>query len=374
MYNKAAIECLRQNLKSCYKSFYENRFFNYVEPLPLNIKFDPTLIFTNCSICHFKKLYLEDKTIKSYCTIQPALRTNTYKSIHDTMPIKYTASLEMLGAFSIANTKSLVKILEEHIKYQSQFLISVLPNDCSITIEISHDLSSLMTEKLKQFLKNNKISCTILTNNLNWDYGMDGIIGLGSNWIIKRNKSEFDFGNVIILFKDGMPIGVESGGSVELLIQSIFDFPHKIYANFYCNEWIANRIKTKKEHMIEYFDIIDVLAHILWITYSGYESLKLSVVLEKYIRALKCIMLLKNITFYDLKLDVKHMEKCYNNWNSQSQQLYNEITKVLLNTWNISHIMKNHNIKTFQNIKKYCKGFSKLEKVAILNLNSNVTE
>lgn len=366
MYNKEQIETLRREARQLYKQFYSSKGFTCNKPLPLRIHYDPSLSFVNCTICHFKKSYFGGEELISYCVTQPALRTNTYKIIHTKDELKYTASLEMLGAFSVTNKESVCNEFKHHMIYQAEFLNRYMNAESCFLVIVSPSIMAYLTEDFIKHLKANNTEVLFAKDELHWDYRIDGITGIGTNWMILRYGVQYEFGNVIILYKDGVPIGVESGGSIELLLQSKCHLPHKIYANTYCNEWVISKINEKENLAIKYFDTLDVIAHILW-SMRNYEnvSLKLLVVLEQYIRALKCIMYIEKMKCFDLKEDIKHLEPHYEGWRNCPEELYQTICRELDNQWDMSLIVRNHNKRNCRKNVETWRGLSELEKAAL---------
>lgn len=366
MYDKEKIEMLRNEARHLYLRFYISKGFTYNESLPLRIHFDPTLSFVNCSICHFKKAYLNDEELMSYCVTQPALRTNTYKIIHSKEELKYTASLEMLGTFLITCNESVISDFKKQMLYQAEFLNSYMNENFCFLVKISPRLVPYLTENLIKHLNAYNVEILLDQEDLCWNYGIDGIIGIGTDWLILKDGVQYEFGNVIILYKNGIPIGIESGGSIEVLLQSKCRLPHKIYTNTYCNEWMVSKIEAKSNLIIKYFDALNVISYILWTLNNCDDvSLKLLVVLEQYIRALKSIMCIEKINYYDLEEDIMNLGTNYDEWSSCPEKLYQAIRNELDNQWDMSLLVTNYNKRINKKKIKTWRGISELERNAL---------
>lgn len=366
-YNKEKVDLMRNTIRKVFLDYYMTKGYAIHKPLPLRIDYDPSLSFVNCSICIFKKAYLENKKITTYCVSQPALRTNTFKSSQNNEKLVYTAALEMLGAFTeISNETSLMEI-NKHFIMQAEFLNCVIGSQGQIEIEISPLLYPMICMKTVEYLLSLKMKILISERELKWHYGMDNIWGIGSNWKIKCYNQRCEYGNVILLFKDNKPIGVESGGAIEALLRCLFNFPHKIFANTYCNEWIAEKIEGGIAYSIEYFDALNVLSQILW-HYKDEKCLRLMAITEKYIRILKSIMILSKISLEELEKDIKQIERTHEFWCNCPNELFYEINNLLHTKWNINMIAYNYLLN--KNKMKW-RGISKLERKAIIALSEN---
>lgn len=356
---------LRDLIRYKYISFYKNKGIENIPALPLKIDYDPTLSFVNCTICHMKKMYIEDKKLKAYCVSQPALRTNTYHEIHNDMYLTYTASLEMLGVFQpITELKYAADVLKNQILWQIDFLHQCLGDKFGIRIEISNKFCEYVEKKFFKELENYNVSFYIEKENYEWEYGMDNIIGIGSNWFIKYESYEYEFGNVILLLKDNVPMGVESGGGIEVIMQSIMGSTHKIYSNMYATKEVERQILENGMLSIMYFDTIDVISNILWeMKDESQRTIQIDEVLEQYIRAFKSLVVLLDLSRSTIEKYINMYEVCHKEWCKYPGELFNRLEEELSNCWDVSFILKK-----VQDTQLAWKGLSRLEKVAIRKL------
>lgn len=350
---------LRDYIRQSYISYYIEKGIKNIPALPLRIYYDPTLSFVNCTICHMKKMYIEGKTLESYCVVQPCLRTNTYHEMHNEISLSYTASIEMLGIFQPIEEDNVGEVLKNQIIWQADFLSEILGKEFEIKVELSAQFKRYIDGDFLYKLEELKTKCCFVKTDYIWEYGMDDVIGIGSNWIIRHNDINNEFGNVIILIKDGQVLGVESGGSIEIIMQSIMKKKHKIYSNIYATLEVEKEIQKNGVMSIMYFDTMDVITRILWETKDDFHtSLHIDAVMEQYIRVLKSLGILLNIPVEEKFIDI--FESCHEGWRQYPGMLKRKLKKELSKYWDINLIIKSVKESDFG-----WRGLSSLEKMAI---------
>lgn len=357
------IDVLRRKFCRNYLSFYEDFCFEIVPPLPLRIYFDPSLSFTTCSICLFKKWYFEGIKPKKYCVIQPSFRTNTYKEIHSSEDLKYTASLTICGTFLPTSRFRFRDDFEQAILWQAKFLSDWLNRGQFIRLTTPRRLNALFSHKCRETLRCLGINMVQDDDGLLWSYGMENTQGLGTRWEIVSNHACYNWGNVIAVYHGQEPIGIESGGSVEVALQGILDLPHKIFANQYCGTEIATEIAHSGKIAVKYFDTLDVIATILWETRTETVlPLQLSAILEQYVRAFKSLLVLMRIDCCTYERHIALYERFHTGWKRFPGSLCNQIRERIFHQWNLFILTASLARK-----ERYrWRGFSPLERQAIL--------
>lgn len=368
LFSKKEIEEERSFIRGQFLNMYSQEGFSIHFPLDLRIDYDPSLCFANCSICHFKKGYFEGCVPLNYCVSQPALRTNTYREIQSNRPLTYTASLEMLGAFTLSQANSIVDDLNTHFILQAEFLRSVLKEN-EIKVVISPILNDFLTSATIQILFNMKIVVVLNSTPICWRYGIDNIEGIGSNWLIYSKTQCCEFGNVIVLYKGDNYIGVESGGAIEAIIRIMHDFTHKIFANTYCTDILFKKIISDKPYILEYYDALDVISNIACY-YNDENALQLKPILERYVRTVKSYIILNELSDKDLIEDVFQIARCHYYWKECPDQLFEIIHKYLREIWRVDVFIRNRIYKR----KEYWRGFNNLEIEALSKLIVNYKE
>lgn len=357
---KDDIEEQRSIIRNKFLELYSQRGFNIHTPLDLNISYDPSLLFVNCSICHFKKQYFAGEQLDNYCVSQPALRTNTYRDLQANQPLFYTAELEMLGAFSQCDNTSVKNVLDVHFRAQADYIRLILKEN-EITVDFSSELYDLLDRNTIQYLLDLNINIVIKEEPIKWRYGIDNIAGIGTNWYLHSKTQRYDFGNVVLLFNEEKKyIGVESGGAIESILRIIYDFPHKIYANSYCTEYIAKELSTNRPYVIEYYDALNVLSNIAFF-YTDISPLQLKPIFERYIRTVKSYIILYDISENTLKTDTYNIAMYHMCWKHNPDKLYLIIRKYIDTNWDVDLLIKNR--KNKKNIS--FRGMNHLEMLAI---------
>lgn len=233
---------------------FEKNSFLYHQSLPLKIDFDSTLNFTNSSICIYKYYYLTQQKCKDYVTVQEAIRTNTYNILlNDDLILSWNSHLTMLGGFINANSQSIEKKLKESIYNIYEYLSMIIEKKIILTIP-----PEIKIEFDDQFLRKKNLKIIYLKNSLEelkWKFGINGIDGIGIRWEIEGPQI-LNCGNNIIMYKNGIPIGIDFGLGLEVLVQSKLELPHKIFASIFYT--IFENIGFELDNKI--IKIIDALA------------------------------------------------------------------------------------------------------------------
>ena len=126
---------LRKMICSDYINFYSCKDYEIEQPLPLKTNYDPTLYFTNCTICSFKEKYIKGKSQNNYCLVQKCIRTNTYDNMHKCSYLKYTSSIYMLGGFKKTDNKNFITDYNQCIISQASFLRRWISEEKRIIVE-----------------------------------------------------------------------------------------------------------------------------------------------------------------------------------------------------------------------------------------------
>lgn len=360
-FDKLEIDKKREYIRAHFLDLYQQNGFKIQAPLPLRIDYDPSLSFVNCSICLFKKQYFEGKKLQKYCVSQPALRSNTFKATQNNDGLLYTASLEMLGAFSPVTTQSLLHELNNHFVCQAKFLHDIFQSS-KICVNIPKFIFDLLLPNTLTYLSALNVEITKIIDAY-WRYGVDEITGVGSTWFVNHKGQIGEFGNIIILSKDDTVIGIESGGSIEALIKLLFDLPHKIYANTYATDYIIKRISENIQYSVEYYDSLDVVLHILFY-YGNDLKIQLNPILERYVRIIKSYLIINEIPADAIKEDVMQIASTYSFCGSCPESLYFSIQDLMNTMWDVNVILKNRIKK--KNIK--WRGLNNMEIEAIRHL------
>lgn len=356
------IDILRRNFCSDYLSFYKNLGFEVLPPLPLRIHFDPSLTFTSCSICLFKKMYFEGIEPQKYCVIQPSFRTNTYKEIHSGESLQYTASLTISGTFSPTDRQSLQEDFERAVLWQAEFLSHHLRAGQMIRLTLPKQLVPLISWRGQETLLNFSVQIVQDDEGLVWTYGMGDIVGVGTRWEIVSGRTYYNWGNVIVIYRSQEPIGIESGGSLEVALQGILELPHKIFANQYCGAEMAAEMIQSTPMLIKYFDVLDVIATILWETRAeAILPLQLSAVLEQYVRAFKCLTVLMKIDRGSYQRYAVLYERSHPGWSQHPGLLCRKMQEKIFSQWSMSVLTAGVARKE----RHHWRNFSPLEREAI---------
>lgn len=198
---------------------------------------------------------------------------------------------------------------------------------------------------------------------IQWKYGIDDIKGVGTNWNIYSKTQHCEFGNVVLLFRGNCFVGIESGGAIEALLRIMNDFPHKIFANTYCTEYIANEMNTNRSYTVEYYDSLNVISNIAW-NFRKECPLQMKSILERYVRTVKSYLILHNISANDFAENVYQISKYHNYWKDNPSELYNIISCYLVKIWNVELLVQNRSNKRNPSFR----GFNALEIMALCKL------
>lgn len=264
--------------------------FKLVDSAGILNEVDPTIIFNNCSICIFKNNFVENREFEDYIVIQDCLRTNTYKQIHDLDMYKWTANITMLGGYKTVSN-NLTHDLRDLIKRQYEFLIPFISEDLKLILQVSKEYYN----DYKFIESNDNVKIEIIdTDDLKWKYGLSEMRGIGSEWIFENNETRFYFGNIIVIYNNETPYGIDFGGSLEVLVQNILGKEHKIYGCSYAKSSLLDIIDKSDDHC----QLIDCLATLLLIYDSTNSLEKISISFEqslyKYLYAAACLSIITN--------------------------------------------------------------------------------
>lgn len=285
------IKKLRKVISMDFLNFHSTITSNIKEPMPLKFDEDPTLFFTNCSICLFKRDYIKQEKISPYLTVQECLRTNNFKeiSLNSQKNYKWNTSIYMLGGFVPVKNNDFKNTLLKVINKQTEFYLKWIKDNAELKINL-HNFFSDISQIEDLLISNKQVSYEFYNksnNDLEWKYGLDNIRGFGIEWTISKDETNFVFGNVILMFQDEKIIGIDFGGSLEILIQHILDLPYKIFASYYVNPYIYRVMSNSIDH-IKVVDIVATLIDIIIETnYCTYQNIRIKYIFNQYTNLLK---------------------------------------------------------------------------------------
>lgn len=320
MNNYEELKLYRNKIVECYCFVYKD--YKFLPPVSLDSKNDVTLDFVNCTICGAKDNLYNSTIGEDYIMVQPCLRNNHIDILKNrNQSINYMGYFTMIGGFCyIDNGKEWVeKINEIVLKQFSFFRMLYEQNFIRLTIPIHYKEFLPLTSETMTVLKNN--NCEIMYSetdqeNLKWKYGISGIEGYGTRWEILNSKKEFvNCGNDIVLFKNGMAIGIDFGSGLETLVSVTNGKQHLLYSNIVCSDLVRNFCNGNC--LNEKF--IDSLTSLLCIEYyKEYHSFRINYTKKMYIKIISAICVINNINEQLLcllmedickNINVEHMTK-----------------------------------------------------------------
>lgn len=258
------IQKLRNNISKDFLDFYSDISAEIKTPMALKFEEDPTLFFTNCSICLFKRDYIKSEKITSYITVQECLRTNNYSNIRSNCATDYrwNTSLYMMGGFIPIRNDIFKEELLKLINKQTRFYMRWINENTELKIKIHSKFSEFLKYSDFEGWNSRNITYTFNSkteNELEWKYGLDRIKGIGVEWVVQENDIEFVLGNVILMFKKEEIIGIDFGGGLEILIQHILNLPYKIFASYYVNNYIYKVLSVSMSNI----KVVDTIATLI---------------------------------------------------------------------------------------------------------------
>ena len=283
-----------------------NKDFNLVDSDSLLNKIDPTIAFNNCSICIFKNNIIEKSEIEDYIVIQDCLRTNTYRQIHDLDNYKWTANITMLGGYKKVTVSNSLSILANMIERQYKFLEPFISDKINLLIEVSEE--NYYIYKVLESNRNVKVNI-VKSEELRWKYGIRGYTGIGSEWILESDNSRYHFGNTILIYENGKPIGIDFGGSLEVLVQTMLGEDYKIFGCSYAKSFVLTFINKSEEHRL----LTDCLATLLLIFDSTDNIKNISISFEQtlyeYLYATISLLIITDLEYSEVKLVLYDLSK-----------------------------------------------------------------
>lgn len=296
----------RKEVIDAYLQFYKRHNYPVAPEEELLVFCDPSLEFRNCTICRFKERYITGSKFESYVSSQKCIRINNFKDIHseDERCYRWSANLTMLGGFqTITNDKCISDTIFENIQLQKKFLLSILPSDKYIEVFILKDLLQRDYIKYNQIfqLESERVKVKVVSNEqypLTWKYDLDGIRGLGTEWIVRDindDDNEVIFGDVILLLNKDNPIGIDFGGGLEVLIQSIEKTKYKIFHNDYSKGEIKILLQTSLDHC-KLIDSLSVIVDISYYMIKSELTQKTKFVFNQYLKA--AVVLIEKLEIY----------------------------------------------------------------------------
>lgn len=331
----------RNEIIELYLKFYDSHNFPVISGEDLLITIDPSLEFRNCTICHLKEQYILGKNLESYVVAQHCLRTNNFKSIHSNKFSEYewSANLTMIGGFQKINKETDVHFtFIQNMELQKEFLLSILPQGKYLEIFIIKDLLQLGyidCEDLRS-IENELTKIKIVSDEeykLTWKYDLGEIKGLGTEWVIRDEYDEtFSciFGDVILLMDNYLPIGIDFGGGLEVLLQGIDSGLHKILYNDYSKGEVEKFLRMSQNHR-KLVDSMSVIIDISFYELKSDLTQKTKYILSQYLKA--AVVLIEALEISSEKLEqimvIIYQNKDYLSFN---RSLF-ELIKVKLNRY-----------------------------------------
>lgn len=346
----------RDEISKDFMKFYQSRNFIIHDQLPLKIEFDPTLSFTSCSICVFKKYETENTICMDYITVQNCLRTNTYLiSQQIDEDLLWTSSLTMMGGYKKVTNENAKRLFQEQLILQGVFLKRWIKQSQEIILTIPKVLLDInyVDEDTVELLEKYKISVCLeddINGDLEWKYGLNHLQGHGTRWEIKGEKT-YNFGNVILIFKENEPIGIDFGGGLEILIQARNELAHKIMANDFCTDYIFQK-SFESNSMIKLIDATNTLLTILLETeFLSQSSIRIDYVVYQYVKVFKSLVIYLEVSESQIYILIEELLKSKNINNENlddvyTEKIYNEFVEKFSSYWNVNHYYQNS--KTFK--------------------------
>lgn len=252
---KAAVDRLkiaemRDGIREKFSDFFNAQGFVRHEPDGMIPKHDQSILFTGSTISTFKP-YLEKEDIpeSGFYMIQSCLRTqNTRILSDDAKQPQWASYFSSIGALT---------------KYQKL-------NDLSEQIWAFYtDALGIPADRLRVRISSNDIDLlehwkrASLEDRLEFDanapvyykhkFGMDDVTGRNCNLaVIDHRTGELrDIGNIIVIEKADVKIGVEIAFGVETIVSRVLGFSNPIVASL-----IADIVPVKNEHSLKLADAI----------------------------------------------------------------------------------------------------------------------
>lgn len=130
-----------------------------------------------------------------------------------------------------SSSENTIQILEKNIYLFLKFLRSIFDNSQKIIITIPNKIKLNLKNEVTQSENLEIIFLDKDDENLNWKFGLSNYSGIGIRWELKKNNLLVNCGNHIIMYKNGIPIGIDFGFGLENLVQVKLNLPHKILAS-----------------------------------------------------------------------------------------------------------------------------------------------
>lgn len=196
--------------------------FREEERVPVVSRHDPSVRYTNSTISALKP-YLDDTVSERVFLIQPALRLRNFAHM------KRTASMSPFGcAFMAFGLVAPVSDLEEVTSMAYELFDEMHIDRENVEFRTFHSDSDLITTAavagVEPQVSHDDPSPFVHA------FGMEGVAGRNANLHVSSGGASRAVANVIVIERDGVPIGLELACGITMYVTQLHDISHPVWA------------------------------------------------------------------------------------------------------------------------------------------------
>lgn len=209
----------KRNLHEIFLSYFENKGYQFNEPVPL-VTNDQSVLFTNATIIPWKKYLLGEQMLnKGLCMGQPCLRLHVLNDSINKDISNETSFNRFLGYFSMLGLLT-PSMNNDNI---ANDLVDLFVNYYHIPIENIKVLASAKDSFVKSLeVRVNVNYDTEKDAFYHWTYGMEEVSGKGATFCLKQRNGEFkEIGQLIEITTPHGETFFEAGFGIETFLSRL---------------------------------------------------------------------------------------------------------------------------------------------------------